>query len=207
MPRLVIATHNAGKMREFDAMRRIMADEFPFFTSYELLSLTEWGRTAPEETGNTFAENALLKARAAAALTGLPALADDSGLEVAALGGAPGVYSARYAGDGADDAKNNAKLLAALTNVPAAKRHARFVCTLALVRHANDPAPLLADGFWHGAILTEAHGAGGFGYDPLFLSPDHGRSAAELAPAEKLRVSHRTMALHALLTQLCNRPL
>ncbi|WP_407275773.1 RdgB/HAM1 family non-canonical purine NTP pyrophosphatase [Halothiobacillus sp. DCM-1] len=207
MPRLVIATHNAGKMREFEAMRRLMAEEFPFFTSYELLSLTEWGRGAPEETGDTFLANALLKARAAAALTGLPALADDSGLEVAALGGAPGVYSARYAGESANDASNNAKLRMALASQPNPDRRARFVCALALARHADDPKPLLAEGYWDGEILTEPRGAGGFGYDPLFFSTAHRRGAAELSIEEKLRVSHRTVALHALLNQLRDQPL
>jgi XTP/dITP diphosphohydrolase len=207
MPRLVIATHNAGKMREFDAMRRLLADEFPFFPAYELLSLTEWGGTSPEETGTTFIENAVLKARAAAALTGMPALADDSGLEVAGLGGAPGVYSARYAGEPANDANNNAKLLATLADMRQPDRRARFVCALALVRHADDPTPLLAEGYWSGEILPQPRGAAGFGYDPLFFSLAHGRSAAELSIEEKLRVSHRTMALQALLTQLRNHPI
>ena len=207
MPRLVIATHNAGKMREFDAMRGLMAEEFPFFMSYELFSLTEWGRGAPEETGTTFIENALLKARAAASLTGLPALADDSGLEVAALGGAPGVYSARYAGEPANDARNNAKLVETLAAMRQPDRRARFVCALALVRSAQDPQPLVAEGYWQGRILDTPRGAAGFGYDALFFSPELGLSAAEMSAEQKLRISHRTVALRALLEQLQNRPL
>lgn len=187
---LVLASHNAGKLKELQAM---LGD------AVRLRSIGEFSRVEPEETGLSFVENAILKARNAARLSGLPALADDSGLAVDALGGAPGIYSARYAG-GAGDAANNAKLLEALQDVADAERGAQFVCVLALVRHADDPLPILCEGLWHGRILHEAHGEHGFGYDPLFWVPERDCSSAELSPSEKNRLSHRARAM-ALLKQ------
>lgn len=150
------------------------------------------------ETGLTFVENAILKARQAAAISGLPAIADDSGLEVDILGGAPGIYSARYAGEGASDADNNAKLLEALAGVPPDQRIARFRCVMVFLRHAQDPSPLIAEGDWPGLILEAPRGNGGFGYDPLFYLPEQGCASAELAAAEKNRLSHRGQALRRL---------
>ena len=195
--RLVVATGNPGKLREFRALLDGLG--------YEILGQGELGVTPPEETGRTFLENALLKARHAAAVTGLDALADDSGLEVDALGGAPGVHSARYAGAGADDAANNAKLLAALAAVPAPRRTARYRCVLALVA-PREAAPLLAEGSWEGVILESARGCGGFGYDPYFWVPECSKSAAELDPTEKNRLSHRGRAFEALRRALESRP-
>ncbi len=196
LPRLVVATGNAGKLAELRALAAALATE--------IVPQSALGVAAVAETERSFAGNALLKARHAARATGLPALADDSGLEVDALDGAPGVYSARYAGDGARDADNNAKLLGALAGV-AAPRRARYRAALVLVLGPDDP-PLLAEGSWEGEIATAARGSGGFGYDPLFL-PDGGqRTAAELAAAEKNRVSHRAQALAALLVAWRLRP-
>jgi XTP/dITP diphosphohydrolase len=191
---VVLATGNRGKLAEF---RQLLGD-----SGYEVLAQSQFGIEPPDETGATFEANALLKARHAAQLTGLPALADDSGLEVDALGGAPGVYSARYAGAGATDAANIAKLLAALVAVPEAHRTARFRCAIAFVRTAEDAAPLLAHGAWEGRILAAPRGAGGFGYDPVFLDPASGLSAAELGAASKNARSHRGAALRDLLRQL-----
>jgi XTP/dITP diphosphohydrolase len=154
------------------------------------------------ETAATFVENALLKARHAARATGLPALADDSGLAVDALGGAPGVHSARYAGPRASDDANVAKLLQELEAVPPGRRHARFLCVLVALQHADDPAPLIATGEWRGEIATAASGAGGFGYDPVFVDPRLGRTAAALTAAEKNAVSHRGRALARLIADL-----
>ncbi|WP_282339863.1 MULTISPECIES: RdgB/HAM1 family non-canonical purine NTP pyrophosphatase [Pseudomonas] len=187
---LVLASHNAGKLKELQAM---------LGASVKLRSVGEFSPVEPEETGLSFVENAILKARNAARLSGLPALADDSGLAVDVLGGAPGIYSARYA-DGQGDAANNAKLLLALKDVPEAERGAQFVCCLALVRHADDPLPILCEGLWHGRILNEARGAHGFGYDPLFWVPERNCSSAELGPVEKNQISHRALAM-ALLKQ------
>ncbi|WP_457788185.1 RdgB/HAM1 family non-canonical purine NTP pyrophosphatase [Pseudomonas sp. PL-6] len=187
---LVLASHNAGKLKELQAM---LGD------AVRLRSIGEFSSVEPEETGLSFVENAILKARNAARISGLPALADDSGLAVDHLGGAPGIYSARYA-DGRGDAANNAKLLDALKDVPDAERGAQFVCALALVRHADDPLPILCEGLWHGRILHQARGEQGFGYDPLFWVEDCQRSAAELPAAEKNRLSHRARAM-ALLKQ------
>lgn len=189
-PQLVLASHNAGKLKELQAM---LGD------AVQLRSVGEFSQVEPEETGLSFIENAILKARNAARLSGSPALADDSGLAVDHLGGAPGIYSARYA-DGQGDAANNAKLLAALKDVPEAQRTAQFVCALALVRHADDPLPILCEGLWHGRILLQASGEHGFGYDPLFWVPERGCSSAELSPAEKNQLSHRARAM-ALLRQ------
>ncbi|MCB1740676.1 MAG: non-canonical purine NTP pyrophosphatase, partial [Gammaproteobacteria bacterium] len=147
-------------------------------------------------------ENALIKARAACASSGLPAIADDSGLEVDALGGLPGVRSARYAGDTADDTANNAKLLAALDGLPAARRAARFRSVVVYLRHALDPAPIITEGVWRGRILCQPRGEGGFGYDPLFLDPVQDSSAAQMSPMEKNRLSHRGIAMRALCARL-----
>jgi len=194
-PRLVVATANPGKLRELGALLAGLAGE--------LVPQSSLGVPAVVESGATFADNALLKARHAARHTGLPALADDSGLEVDALGGAPGVHSARYAGATADDAANNVKLLAALAaldaaGAAAAPRSARYRCVIACVRAADDPAPLLATGSWEGSIARTPRGTGGFGYDPLFVVDAAGRTAAELPAQEKNRVSHRAAALAAL---------
>jgi XTP/dITP diphosphohydrolase len=190
---LVLASGNRGKAREIGALLAPLG--------WTLLSQADLGVAEVEETGATFVENALLKARHAAGATGRAALADDSGLEVDALGGAPGVHSARYAG-GAGDAANVAKLLEALRGVPAARRTARFRCVLALVRSADDPAPLIAEGAWEGAIAEAPRGANGFGYDPVFLVPELGCTAAELEPAVKNARSHRGQALARLVAAL-----
>lgn len=189
---LVLASHNAGKLKELQAM---LGD------TVQLRSIGEFSSVEPEETGLSFVENAILKARNAARISGLPALADDSGLAVDFLGGAPGIYSARYA-DGQGDAANNAKLLDALKDVPEAERGAQFVCVLALVRHADDPLPFLCEGLWHGRILNAASGEYGFGYDPLFWVPERECSSAELAPAEKNQLSHRARAMSLLRQRL-----
>ena len=187
---LVLASHNAGKLKELQAM---------LGSHIKVRAVSEFSSIEPEETGLSFIENAILKARHAAQVSGLPALADDSGLAVDALGGAPGIYSARYA-DGQGDAANNAKLLDVLKAVPDSERGAQFVCALALVRHAADPLPILCEGLWHGRILHEARGAEGFGYDPLFWVAERNCSSAELPAAEKNQLSHRARAM-ALLKQ------
>ena len=199
---LVIATANPGKLREFQAL---LAD-----LAVAPVAQGALGVTAPEETGTTFAANALLKARHAAAASGAAAIADDSGLEVDALGGAPGVYSARYAGEAAGDAAaadaaNNAKLVAALQGVPFAARRARYRCALVYLDGPEDPAPLHARGVWEGYILDAPRGSGGFGYDPYFWLPELGLTAAELEPERKNRLSHRGTALQALRSALAER--
>jgi XTP/dITP diphosphohydrolase len=196
--RLVIATGNAGKLREF---RSLLAG-LPF----ELSSSAELGLDSPEETGASFFANALLKARHAASSSGAAAIADDSGLEVDALHGAPGIYSARYAGAGADDAANNAKLMRALAGLPQEQRGARYRCVLVYVENASDAAPLIAAADWEGFILDAPRGGGGFGYDPYFWLPELNRTAAELPAAEKNRLSHRGKALRALRAQLALQP-
>ena len=192
--RVVLATSNPGKQREFQSLLAPLG--------YEVLLQSSLGIAAPEETGSSFEANALLKARHAARSAGLPALGDDSGLEVDALGGRPGVYSARYAGTGASDAANNARLLAELAAVPPARRGARYRCVLAFVRSADDPEPLLVSAAWEGRIGDTLRGAGGFGYDPLFIPAGLDCTAAELPAAEKNRVSHRGQALRALVERL-----
>ncbi len=189
---IVLASGNRGKQAELA----------PLFAEFGLALLTqaELGIEPAPEEGLTFVENALAKARHVAALAERPALADDSGLIVDALHGAPGVRSARFAGLDADDAANNRRLLADLKG--RRNRRARFHCVLVLLRHAADPAPLIATGTWEGEILTEPRGGHGFGYDPLFLDPALGRSAAELERKEKAAVSHRGQAVRALLAQL-----
>ena len=193
LPRLVVASGNHGKLREFAALLAGVADEVVAQSALDVAPVAE--------TESTFLGNALLKARHAARATGAATLADDSGLEVDALGGAPGVRSARYAGAGADDAANNARLLAALTGVPPPRR-ARYRAVIVLVRGADDPAPLVAEGCWEGRIALAPRGHLGFGYDPLFLVGDDERTAAELAPEVKNRLSHRGQALRSLLRQL-----
>jgi XTP/dITP diphosphohydrolase len=196
MQRLVLASGNRGKLAEFNAL---LAD-----AGFEVVPQGELGVDDVEETGLSFVENALLKARHAARVTGLPALADDSGLCVAHLGGAPGLYSARYSGRHGDNAANNARLLRELDGVPAARRGAFFICVLAMLMHADDPAPLLAEGRWHGRVLDAPRGEHGFGYDPLFLPHGYTESAAELDAALKHRLSHRGQALAALRARLAD---
>ena len=191
--KLVLASSNHGKLAE---LRDLLGDGF------ELHAQSEFGVADAEETGRSFVENAILKARHAVRATGLPALGDDSGLCVDALYGAPGLYSARYAGRHGDDEANIDKLLHELDGVADDARDARFVCVLALLRHADDPQPLIAEGLWHGRILRERRGGNGFGYDPVFYSPAHGCSAAELPPDVKNRDSHRGIALARLRARL-----
>ncbi|MBZ0087117.1 MAG: RdgB/HAM1 family non-canonical purine NTP pyrophosphatase [Thermomonas sp.] len=190
---LVLASSNQGKLVE---LRELLGDGFT------LHAQSEFGIADAEETGLSFVENALIKARHAARASGLPALADDSGLCVDALGGAPGLHSARYTGGHGDSAANIDRLLRELDAVPDAARTARFVCVLALLRRPDDPLPLIAQGVWEGRILRQRTGAGGFGYDPVFFSPAHGCSAAELAAAVKSRDSHRGLALAQLRRHL-----
>ncbi|HXZ91396.1 MAG TPA: RdgB/HAM1 family non-canonical purine NTP pyrophosphatase [Burkholderiales bacterium] len=198
MKRLVLASNNPGKLKEIRALLAPLA--------IEVVTQAELGIGEAEEPHHSFLENALAKARHASAAAGLPALADDSGLCVDALAGEPGVHSAYYAGrDGgreARDARNNARLLEALQG--AADRRAHYCCVLVLLHSANDPQPIVAEGIWHGEIAHAARGGGGFGYDPLFLVPGTGRTAAELTAEEKNRVSHRGRALAALIARLRN---
>lgn len=188
--KVVIASANAGKLAEFE---RLLAP-----LGFECVRQSELGISEVDETGLTFVENALLKARHAARASGLPALADDSGLCVDALDGAPGLFSARYAGALADPPANNRKLLDALEGRPEAERGAFFHAVIVLLRHGQDPRPLIAEGSWHGRILDEPRGDGGFGYDPVFFDPEQGRSAAELDADIKARISHRGRAVEAL---------
>lgn len=197
MQRVILASSNRGKLAEFNAL---LAD-----SGFEVVAQSSLGVADAEETGLSFVENALLKARHAARASSLPALADDSGLCVEHLHGAPGLYSARYAGGHGDSAANNAKLLRALDGVPAAQRGAFFICALVLLRDADDPAPLIAEGRWHGRVLDAPRGEQGFGYDPLFLPHGHALSAAELEPALKNRLSHRGQALAQLHARLAER--
>lgn len=196
MQKVVLATGNPGKVRE-------MADLLAAF-GLDIVAQTELGVESAEETGLTFIENAILKARHAAAVTGLPAIADDSGLAVDALGGAPGIYSARYAGEEASDQQNLLKLLDALEEVPDGQRQAHFHCVLVYLRHAEDPTPLVFHGSWQGEITRSAAGEGGFGYDPIFFVPALGKTAAELSKAEKHAVSHRGKAMTLLLEAMRN---
>ncbi|PPU45294.1 non-canonical purine NTP pyrophosphatase, RdgB/HAM1 family [Xanthomonas arboricola] len=194
MKQLVLASGNAGKLEEL----RAMLAGLPL----RIVAQGELGVDDVPETGLTFVENALIKARHASAVTGLPALADDSGLIVDALGGAPGLYSARYAGSPTDAQANNAKLLDAMRAVPAERRSARFYAVIVLLRHPEDPQPLIAEGSWEGVITTEPRGTGGFGYNPVFLDPVHGLTAAEMDTALKNRLSHRAVALATLQHKL-----
>ena len=188
--RCVLASGNAAKLRELEAMLAPLR--------WQLVAQGALGIESVDETGAGFIDNALLKARHASAHSGLPAIADDSGLVVDALDGAPGIRSARYAGEPSDDAANNAALLAALDGVADAGRGARFHCALVMVRRADDPAPLVCEGRWHGRILRAPEGDNGFGYDPLFFVAPHGRSAAALDAETKNRISHRGRAMRRL---------
>lgn len=192
--KIVLASNNPGKIREIQTLLDGLG--------LEILPQSAFTPVEAEETGLTFLANALIKARHAAKASGLPAIADDSGLEVDALGGAPGVFSARYAGPGASDEANNAKLLRELAGVEEASRSARFRCVMVFVRDADDPAPLVGEGVWEGRILEAPRGGNGFGYDPLFFVPGEGCASAELPPAVKNRLSHRGKALRALVAQL-----
>jgi XTP/dITP diphosphohydrolase len=192
--RIVLASNNPGKVREFN---QLLSD-----TELEVVPQSKFSVPEIEETGLTFVENAILKARNAAQHTGLPAIADDSGLEVDALGGAPGIYSARYAGAGASDRDNLEKLLDALREVDEQQRSARFQCLMVYMRHGQDPTPRIFQGTWEGRILREPRGSGGFGYDPVFLVPDIDRASAELMPDVKNRLSHRGQAIRQLVASL-----
>lgn len=192
--RLLLASRNAGKLAEFRPMLAPLGIEISLPRDLRI--------SAVEETAASFVENALLKARNACRECPLPALADDSGLCVDALDGAPGLISARFAGRRGDDAANNELLLGRMAGIPSERRQAHFVCVLVLLRHAADPDPLIASGRWYGTIAESPRGAGGFGYDPLFLDPELGLSAAELAPGLKAQRSHRGQAVAGLLSQL-----
>ncbi len=194
MDTLVLASGNRKKLEEMRAILEPLA--------LKVVPQSDFQVPEAEETGLTFVENAILKARNAAAHTGLPAIADDSGLEVDALNGAPGIYSARFSGADASDAKNNALLIDMLGDLPEAPRTARYQVLLVLMRHPDDPTPLICQGTWEGEILLAPRGNGGFGYDPHFLIPDLGVTAAEMDPAEKNRISHRGRALKALMDAL-----
>ncbi|MGH8177148.1 MAG: RdgB/HAM1 family non-canonical purine NTP pyrophosphatase [Steroidobacter sp.] len=195
--RVVLATNNRGKLRE---LRALLAP-----LGFDVAPQSHYTSDSAEETGLTFIENAILKARHASRAAGLPAIADDSGLEVDALHGAPGVYSARYAGEGASDADNLRKLVAKLRDVPAAQRSARYQCALAYLRWDADPSPLIVQASWEGSIVDTPRGSGGFGYDPVF-EIEGGRTAAELSAEEKNRLSHRGKALRLLVEQLLADP-
>jgi XTP/dITP diphosphohydrolase len=193
---LVLASGNPGKLRELSA---ILDD-----LGYQLTAHSEFKVEEVAETGTTFVENAIIKARHAASQTGLAALADDSGIEVDALNGAPGVYSARFSGPGASDAANNALLVEKLHAVPAAERSARYRAVIVLMRHAADPSPLICEGSWEGVIQLQPSGDGGFGYDPYFFLPELGCTSAELSATEKNRLSHRGKALAELKRKIMN---
>lgn len=195
MQKLVLASNNADKVREF---QELLA---PFH--FQVIPQGELGISAAEEPHHTFVENALAKARHASAASGLPALADDSGICAHALNGAPGVYSARYAGVNGDNAANNEKLIASIQGTT--DRGAHYVCALVMVNSVNDPEPLIVQTRWYGQVVDEPRGAHGFGYDPHFFLPELGITAAELKPSEKNRISHRGQALRELITQLQSR--
>lgn len=192
--RLVLATGNAGKLKE---LRELLAP-----LAFEVLPQSQFTAVGAAETGLTFVENAILKARHAAQAAGLPAIADDSGLEVDALDGEPGIHSARYAGEHASDEENLRKLLSALQGTPASQRTARYQCALVFMRSARDPSPLICQASWEGRIIATPRGNGGFGYDPVFELLDRGVTAAELPAAEKNLLSHRGQALRGLVSQL-----
>lgn len=193
MSQIVLASGNQGKLREFTQLLAPL--------SIEILTQSELGVSEAAETGLSFIENAILKARNACAQTGLPAIADDSGIEVDALHGAPGIYSSRYAGEQASDADNIEALLKALNGVPESERNARFQCVVVYMRHAKDPTPLICQGTWHGQILSEAAGDGGFGYDPVFFVPETDCSAAELSSQQKHAISHRGQAMRSFIEE------
>ena len=194
MARVVLASGNPGKLREFSDL---LADK-----GFELARQSDFGIEPPPETGVTFLENALIKARNAARRAGLPAIADDSGIEVDALDGAPGVWSARFAGEDASDEANLDKLLRSLAGLPDARRGARYRCVIVYVRSADDPHPLVGTGTWEGRIIETRRGTGGFGYDPSFVPAGGTRTVAEMTAADKHSVSHRGQAMRAFLAQL-----
>ena len=194
---LVLASDNQGKLKELTAL---LSD-----SGFSVVGQGDLDVTPAEETGETFIENAILKARNAARQTGRPAIADDSGIEVDVLKGAPGVYSARFAGDNATDSDNVAKLLSQLTDVQSEDRKARFRCLMVYLRRADDPAPLICEGTWSGKVTVTPSGENGFGYDPVFWVPDEGCTAAELNPARKNVLSHRAQALKQLVAELTTR--
>lgn len=199
MRRVVLASNNSAKVREIERILR--------GCEIEIVPQSEFGVSQIDETGLSFVENAIIKARHAADISGLPAIADDSGIEVDALHGAPGIYSARYAGEPCSDQANNDKLLRDLATVAEEKRSARFQCVIVYMRHAADAMPLICTGTWEGRILYEPRGPHGFGYDPLFYVPTHGCASAELDPEVKNRISHRAQALYALQKQFaCDSP-
>lgn len=194
MDKVVLASGNAGKLKEF---KRILK-----MCQLDVTPQSEFNVPDAPETGLTFVENALIKARNACAHTGLAAISDDSGIEVDALNGQPGIYSARFSGEGANDEKNNALLLEKLKGVPTEKRTARYQCVLVYMRHEKDPTPIICQGSWEGVILEAPQGKDGFGYDPLFWVPSHNCSSAELEPKVKNTVSHRAIAMQALLNDI-----
>ncbi len=193
MKKIILASNNKGKISEFNAMLDGL---------YEVVSMSDMQVEEVPETGLTFVENALIKARNASTQSGLPALADDSGIVVDALNGAPGIYSARFAGDHGDDEANTQKLLDVMSSVADGQRSARFWCAIVFVEHANDPTPIVIQRGWEGEILRQKVGENGFGYDPIFHVPTHGCASAELAPEVKNTISHRAQALDALLQEL-----
>jgi len=192
--KIVLASGNAGKVREIN---RLFAD-----SGVEVVPQSDYNVPDVAETGTTFVENAIIKARHAAQLTGLPAIADDSGIEVDALGARPGVFSARYAGESASDSDNNSKMLAELKGLPNSERTARYQCILVFMRNATDPVPIITQGSWEGYITQEPRGEGGFGYDPIFFVPTHQCTGGELALEVKNTISHRAQALEAMLDEL-----
>lgn len=195
MTNIVLASGNIGKIREIQAILQ----------NDKILPQSQFNVVEPEETGSTFVENAIIKARNAAKYCNLPAIADDSGLVVDALGGAPGVFSARYAGTGASDQANLDKLLIDMQGIPMEQRSARFICLMVYLRRANDPTPIIAQGVWEGRILMQSMGSNGFGYDPVFWLSDYQCSSAQLAPEVKNSLSHRGQALRILSQQLAGR--
>lgn len=194
MKKIVLASGNAKKVHELTEL----------FSRYglEIIPQTQLNVEDVPETGTTFVENAIIKARHAAEVTGLPAIADDSGIEIDFLEGQPGIYSARFAGEHANDQANNALLLEKLQTVPNEQRTARYQCVLVFMRHAKDPTPLICHGAWEGKILTQETGNGGFGYDPLFWCPEHNCASAELTPEQKAKISHRGKALDELMMKI-----
>jgi XTP/dITP diphosphohydrolase len=196
LPPIVLASHNPGKLREMGSLLSGLR--------MEVISQSQFNVPEVAETGLSFVENAIIKARHAARHTGLAAIADDSGLEVDALRGRPGIYSARYAGLGASDQKNLEKLLEDLKGTSKEQRRARYQCLIVYMRHWQDPTPLICQGTWEGCIISTPQGNGGFGYDPIFYLPSHRCTAAELSAEEKNRLSHRGQALRSLLAALCH---
>ena len=193
MKKIILASNNKGKIREFNTMLEGV---------YEVVSMSDMNVEEVPEIGLTFVENALIKARNASAQSGLPALADDSGIVVDALNGAPGIYSARFAGNHGDDEANTQKVLRDMSQIPDGQRSARFWCAIVFVEHANDPTPIIIQRGWEGEILREKAGKNGFGYDPIFYVPTHSKASAELSPEIKNTISHRGKALQALLAEL-----